>query len=71
VIVLAEPKQSTIGELQCSNPLFAARLQPEPDGRYRLLVKPANTQQPAAGTIGLNVTIAEKAQVYQVYVAVK
>jgi hypothetical protein len=70
-IVLTAPAQMERGELQCSNPLFVARLEAGSGGRYRLLVKPADTQQPAAGTIGLRVTIAGQPQVYQIYVAVK
>jgi hypothetical protein len=70
-IVLTAPTQMEMGEIQCGNPLFVARLEPEPGDRYRLLVKPSDTQQPASGTIGLKVTIAGQPHIYQVYVAVK
>ncbi|MDD2764128.1 MAG: DUF1573 domain-containing protein [Opitutaceae bacterium] len=70
-IIVTEPKQTEIGELQCSNPFFSARLQPEQAGRYRLLIKPSGTQQPAEATIRLNVTVAGRPQSYQVYVAVR
>lgn len=70
-IVATYPAQTTVGALQCSNTLFAARLQPEAAGRYRLWVKPVDLTQPSTGIIGLNVVIAGHAKVYQIFVAIK
>ena len=70
-IVLTEPKKTAFGEIECNNPLFHVQLQPEPAGRYRLAVQPADVRQPAEATIRLNVTIGGRPQVYVVYVAVK
>jgi hypothetical protein len=70
-IVLTEPKQTALGEIECNNPLFHVQLQPEPAGRYRLAVQPADVRQAAEAIIRLNVTIGGRLQVYVVYVAVK
>jgi hypothetical protein len=70
-VVVADPGRVTIAGLRCSNPRFAARLQREAAGRYRLRVKPDGTQQPASGIVALEVTIAGESRDFQVYLAVK
>lgn len=70
-IVVAEPKTTAFGEIECNNPLFHVQLQPELAGRYRLAVQPADVRQTAEAIIRLNVTIGGRPQVYVVYVAVK
>ncbi|MFA5058662.1 MAG: DUF1573 domain-containing protein, partial [Opitutaceae bacterium] len=70
-VIVTEPGQTAVGELECSNPFFSVRLQPEQAGRYRLLIKPAGTQQPAEATIRLNVTVAGRIQSYVIYAAVR
>jgi hypothetical protein len=70
-IVVAEPKTTVFGEIECSSPLFHARLLPQPAGGYRLAVEPADLRQPAEAIIHLPVTIAGRPQMRLVYVAVK
>jgi hypothetical protein len=70
-IVVTEPEKTVFGEIECSSPLFHARLLPRPAGGYRLTVEPADLRQPAEAIIHLPVTIAGRPQVRLVYVAVK
>jgi hypothetical protein len=70
-IVVTEPKKTVFGEIECSSPLFHARLLPQPAGGYRLAVEPADLRQPAEAIIRLPVTIGGRPQVRLVYVAVK
>ena len=70
-IVVNEPGKTVFGEIECSSPLFHARLLPRPAGGYRLTVEPADLRQPAEAIIHLPVTIAGRPQVRLVYVAVK
>jgi hypothetical protein len=70
-VVSADPDRMTIDGIRCSNPRFAARLQRDAAGRYRLWVKPDGTQEPASGIVALDVTIAGESRDYPVYVAVK
>jgi hypothetical protein len=70
-IVVTEPKKTVLGEIECSSPLFHARLLPQPAGGYRLAVEPADLRQPAEAIIRLPVTIGGRLQVRLVYVAVK
>ena len=70
-IVVAEPKKTVFGEIECSSPLFHSRLLPQPAGGYRLAVQPADLRQPAEAVIRLHVTITDRPEVRLVYVAVK
>ena len=70
-IVVAEPAKTTIDGLACGNPLFKVQLRSGPAGHYRLLVKPAEAQQPADATIRLKAVVGGRAQDYVIYVAVK
>jgi hypothetical protein len=70
-IVVTDPKRTVFGEIECSSPLFHARLLPQPAGGYRLAVEPADLRQPAEAIIRLPVTIGGRPQVRLVYVAVK
>jgi Protein of unknown function (DUF1573) len=70
-IVVAEPAKTTISGIECDSARFAARLSPGSAGRYRLLVKPADAQQPADAAIHVKTVIGGRAQDYIVYVAVK
>jgi hypothetical protein len=70
-IVVAEPAKTTISGIECDNPRFRARLSPGPAGRYRLLVIPADAQQPADAAIHVKAVVGGRAQDYVVYVAVK
>jgi hypothetical protein len=70
-IVVTEPNKTVFGEIECSSPLFHARLLPQPAGGYRLAVEPVDLRQPAEAIIHLPVTIAGRPQMRLVYVAVK
>lgn len=70
-IVVTEPRTTTIGEIECDNPHFLARLTPGPAGRYQLMVKPVDTQQPADATVRVAVSVEGRPQASVIYVAVK
>jgi hypothetical protein len=70
-IVVAEPAKTTIDGFECGNPQFNVQLRPGPAGHYRLLVKPADAQQPADAAIHLKAVVGGRAQVYVIYVAIK
>ena len=70
-IVVTEPATTTVGEIECDNPRFRAQLTPGPAGRYRLVVNPVDTQQPADATIRVAVSIEGRPQASVIYVAVK
>jgi hypothetical protein len=70
-IAVADPKTTTVGEVECDNPHFRTQLTPGPAGRYRLTIEPADTQKPADATIRLAVSVEGRPQTSVVYVAVK
>lgn len=70
-IVVADPKTTTVGEIECDNPRFRAELTPGPAGSYRLVVSPVDTQQPADATVRLAVSVEGRTQASVIYVAVK
>jgi hypothetical protein len=70
-IVVAEPTTTTINGIECDNPRFRARLSSGPAGHYRLLVLPADVQQPADAAVHVKAIVGDRAQDYVVYVAVK
>jgi Protein of unknown function (DUF1573) len=70
-IVVTEPATTTVGEIECDNPRFRAQLTPGPAGRYRLVVNPADTQQPSDATVRVAVSIEGRPQASVIYVAVK
>ncbi len=70
-IAVAEPATTTLSGIECDSSRFSARLSSGPAGRYRLLVKPADVQQPADAVIHVKAEIGGRAQDYVVYVAVK
>jgi hypothetical protein len=70
-IVVTEPKTTTVGNIECDNPRFRTQLIPGPAGRYRLVIKPVDTQQPADATVRIAVSFEGRLQASMIYVAVK
>ncbi len=70
-IVVARPDLVSLGGVRCSNPLFTVRLVDAPDGSRRLLVKPAGTQAAADAAVEIDVTVAGRAEVYRIFLAIR
>jgi len=71
-IVLAEPAKAALGDVQCAEATFAARVEPLTErGHYRVQIKPAATDRLAQATIRLNATVEGQSRVYVIYAVVK
>jgi len=66
------PAAVVIGEVQCAETSFSARLEPlSTAGQYRVLIKPAATNKPVQATLRLSATLDGQPQVFVLYAAVR
>jgi hypothetical protein len=70
-VVLADPKATAPGGIECANPRFQVQLSPLQPGAFRLAVRPADTRRPDEAMVHLTVITGGRPQTYVIYAAVK
>lgn len=70
-VVLADPRTTTLGEVECANTRFTAHLSSRQDGTFQLAVRPVDTRQSDEAMIHLNLTVRGRPETFVIYAAVK